>query len=178
MTQKWQSTFRLSRARELFPPGTWMRCVLLGTMLSTSQKTDMAREPIANKVDEGRKQKQRENEANPEMHATKNSMRRKGLSEGKIFSGALRQAERYNAKNRPSSRVMTSNGSMVSRRPKVVKGIGKGTKQPYAAAHPYAVGKKNAVVGAPAPYPTKPIKFPKPAAAPKPDLPDDSLSAA
>lgn len=47
------------------------------------------------KVAEGMAQKKHENEANPDMHSFKNSMRRKGFSEGKIFSGALRQGERY-----------------------------------------------------------------------------------
>lgn len=42
-----------------------------------------------------------------------------------------------------------------------VKGIGKGTSQPYAAAHPYAPGKKNAVEGAPAPYPARQAITPK-----------------
>lgn len=52
------------------------------------------------KIHQGRTAKKYENEANPEMHSFKNSMRRKGFSDAKIFSGALRQGEKYNAKSK------------------------------------------------------------------------------
>ena len=47
----------------------------------------------------GQRQKRYEMEANPEMHAVKNSMRRKGLPDHKIFHHALRQADSYNKKH-------------------------------------------------------------------------------
>ena len=50
---------------------------------------------LRERVTGGKTQKKYENEANPEMHAVKNSMRRKGFSDAKIFSGALRQGEAY-----------------------------------------------------------------------------------
>lgn len=49
----------------------------------------------------GQRQKGYENDANPEMHAVKNSMRRKGLPEHKIFHHALRQGESYRKKHEP-----------------------------------------------------------------------------
>lgn len=45
---------------------------------------DKKKELIAKKMASGKAHKRYENEANPEMHSVKNSMRRKGFSDSKI----------------------------------------------------------------------------------------------
>lgn len=62
-------------------------------------KVSEAKTKALKKKQMGQEAKKYEYEANPEMHAFKNSMRRKGFGPGKIFSGALRQAERYDKKH-------------------------------------------------------------------------------
>lgn len=54
---------------------------------------------IGAKIHEGRIFKKQENAANPELHAAKNSMRRKGITGGKAFSLALAQTRHYNKKH-------------------------------------------------------------------------------
>lgn len=63
------------------------------------KETGAAMSKALKNMSEGRRQKRYEMEANPEMHAFKNSMRRKGFDNAKIFHHALKQGSNYTKKH-------------------------------------------------------------------------------